>query len=322
MQKANRIMMITVSILLTLVLFTSTALSGTLAKYSTSEEQIYDTARVAKWGVTVRAWVDDDDKIRLKNAKATVTTSSTDQAMVTIKGLSMKPGDDFSDVIHFEITGSPEVKTRVRINMSVAYPKNADGNYYYTLKVPQGVASLSKDTYFVPIGFTFGAKDSTNTYVNNYVANPWRYCETTNPGSSNLGLNNTEKAIANGAKARLDVTSDIASSSWYFEKIFSPTAEGTEITFHPKNASGKVYDGTNGTTRIDINTFDMGFAYPFEWPPSDTELQNNPNKYVNFDKTTYPYSVDQLDQVGIYLSERGDCKVTITYTITVTQVEE
>lgn len=55
MRKANKIMMITVSVLLSAVLLTTSALSGTLAKYTTKGGAYSDGARVAKWGITVAA---------------------------------------------------------------------------------------------------------------------------------------------------------------------------------------------------------------------------------------------------------------------------
>lgn len=296
MRKANKIVMMTVAMLLSAVLLTTSALSGTLAKYVTSGGSHSESARVAKWGVTVRAWVDADDIARLRAAGATVTTSDTNEMMVSISNLKFKPGDDFSDVIHFEITGKPEVKAKVKFSVWVNYPKKS-GDYYYTLKVPSGVANLTEDTYFMPIGFTFGAVDTTGSYVNSYLAEPWRYHAGTNPGGSNLGLNNTENAIAAGVAAKMDVTKKNYDNSFSrgFEKTFAPTKD---IVFHPK---------TNSTVNknININQFDMGFAYPMEWPPAD--------------KTDYKYSPDQIDKIGMFLAEQETSTITITYKIEVVQ---
>ena len=54
MKKSNKMLMMIVSILLTLVLITTSVLSGTLAKYTTSTSSS-DRARVAKWGVVIEA---------------------------------------------------------------------------------------------------------------------------------------------------------------------------------------------------------------------------------------------------------------------------
>ena len=290
MRKANKILMMTVAMLLSAVLLTTSALSGTLAKYVTSGGSHSESARVAKWGVTVRAWVDDDDIARLRAAGATVNTSETDKAMVTITGLKLKPGDDFSDVIHFEITGKPEVKASVRVYTCVLYTDRV----YTAFEVPAGVAELDKKTWFIPIGFTFGVNGT-----NDYVAEPWRYYDKNNsPGSGEVGMNKTEAAIRNGVISKLDVQAGYVEEgdyNYYFHKTFDPTKD---IVFHPK---------TNGTVNknININQFDMGFAYPLEWPPAD--------------KTGYPYTPDQIDKIGMFLAERGTSTITITYKIEVVQ---
>ena len=58
MKKGNKILMIIVSLLLTLVLITTSVLSGTLAKYTTSSSSS-DSARVAKWGADIKITTSD-----------------------------------------------------------------------------------------------------------------------------------------------------------------------------------------------------------------------------------------------------------------------
>ncbi len=309
MRKANKIVMMTVAMLLSAVLLTTSALSGTLAKYVTSGGPHSESARVAKWGVTVRAWVNDNDIARLRAAGATVNTSETDKAMVTITGLKLKPGDDFSDVVKFEVSGSPEVKARVKLTVQIKHKNLSNGgnNYNYgSISVPAGVADLKKTTYFMPLGYTFGANNASDKYENNYFegTEPWRaYDESTteaNIKTSVVGVSVTEAALVVGAATKIDVTAVDAgtSSDSYFYKDFDPNIP---IALHPKNAKGTV------NKNISFNQFDMGFVYPLDWPPKDVSCA---------------YTADQLNTVSTYFGEVGKGQVEMLYTIEIIQIRE
>ena len=87
MRKANKIMMMTVSILLCLVLITSSVMSSTLAKYVTTGTAQSSTARVAKWGVNVDIKVDETALSKV-SSKATIDKSGTN-ATIEIKNLNI-----------------------------------------------------------------------------------------------------------------------------------------------------------------------------------------------------------------------------------------
>jgi hypothetical protein len=297
----------TVAILLSAVLLTTSALSGTLAKYVTSGGSHSESARVAKWGVTVRAWVDAGDIARLRAAGATVNTSETDKAMVTITGLKLKPGDDFSDVVKFEVSGSPEVKARVKLTVQIKHHNiKTNSNNYASISVPAGVADLKKTTYFMPLGYTFGANNASNKYENNYFegTEPWRaYDESTTEAdikTSVVGVSVTEAALVAGVATKIDVDAEDAgtSSDSYFYKDFDPNIP---IALHPKNAKGTV------NKNIKINQFDMGFVYPLDWPPKDVSCA---------------YTADQLNTVSTYFGEVGKGQVEMLYTIEIIQIRE
>lgn len=309
MRKANKIMMITVSVLLSAVLLTTSALSGTLAKYTTSATAHSESARVAKWGVTVEAWVDEEDTAILKSMDASVTTSSTETAMVTITGLKFKPGDDFSDVIHFRVTGNPEVKARVKVTVQIKYRDTSRDNKtsYTAVQVPAGVAGLEKTTYFMPLGFTFGAKNASGEYENNYFdgTQPWRSYQYSGGDfdtilkDTSIGVSVTEAKLVTGIAKKMDVKYEDAgtSSDSYFYKDFDPTIP---IVFHPKDSSGKVKES------VSTNEFDMGFIYPITWPPEGVSCD---------------YTTEQLDEIGTYFGNQGKCQPEIIYTIEVVQLK-
>lgn len=104
----KNVMMRLASFLLVAVLISTSAISGTYAKYVTSGES-KDSARVAKWGVTVSA----DYKDTFTRGYKLASTESTDDA-----GEASVWADAVVDVVapgtagalaDFEVTGTPEV---------------------------------------------------------------------------------------------------------------------------------------------------------------------------------------------------------------------
>lgn len=120
----KNLMMRAASVLLVAVMLTTCAISGTFAKYVTSDNAS-DTARVAKFGVEVTATGTLFDKNYLKAdsgngpagavvdpAQLTVVSSNSDKLVA--------PGTKNTDGITFELTGTPEVDVRVDIVVTQA----------------------------------------------------------------------------------------------------------------------------------------------------------------------------------------------------------
>ena len=97
--KKNKMMRIA-SVLLIAVLMTTCAISGTFAKYVTSAEGS-DTARVAKWGVTITA---NGDMFKT-NYDNTAISSVAEENIVA-------PGTS-GDLVAMTLSGTPEVKVEV-----------------------------------------------------------------------------------------------------------------------------------------------------------------------------------------------------------------
>lgn len=195
MQKINKIMMITVAVLLTLVLITSSAVSGTFAKYASTGESS-STARVAKWGITVKMTANMPDGFE-------PDLTSTDNAITfSANTLKMAPGRDYSNVIKLEFSGTAEVRLKVKIMANVVCDDAK-------LKVPATIAQ--KDTYFVPMGTTIKATEESAV---TYLSKPWFERPAT---SNNIG-SSLENAIASGFKNVAGFTA-VGSSA---EKEFAP----------------------------------------------------------------------------------------------------
>lgn len=128
------------SMLLVLVLLTTCVISGTFAKYVTSDSA-EDSARVAKWGVTVKAtdagtfekeYAADDSTFTL----ATNTVVSSDSVLA--------PGTK-GEFTRFDIAGTPEVAVRVTYVATVDLGdkwEDKDGNYYCPLVVTVGTTTI------------------------------------------------------------------------------------------------------------------------------------------------------------------------------------
>lgn len=147
----KNVMMRVASIMLVLVLMSSSVISGTFAKYVTSGEA-GDSARVAKWGVTVTASSDifadtyaaDDTSFTLE-----ANTVITSGAEAGIRDL-VAPGTKMEDVATLVIAGIPEVAARVK----------------YTADVTITGWTLADASFYCPLVFTL--EDSDGNLVANF----------------------------------------------------------------------------------------------------------------------------------------------------------
>ncbi len=122
--KKNKMMRFA-SALLVLTLLSTCAISGTFAKYVTTDSSA-DTARVAKFGVEIKAadnsnfdteYTTDDD-----GYEGTLSVQSSDTNKVVAPGTSSTPtsgNSEESGALTFTIKGTPEVATKVDIDMTV-----------------------------------------------------------------------------------------------------------------------------------------------------------------------------------------------------------
>ena len=269
MKKGNKILMIIVSILLTLVLITTSVLSGTLAKYTTSSSSS-DKARVAKWGVVIEA-----DYSAISSVEGVTVDTENDEMEISLGNFKMGPGDDFSNAIKFKIYGEAEVKLMVKIAADVSYNLNSTNNF----KVPKDIGGLTAETTVVPFGFTFGAlkADGTDAVPGGYVAAPCR-------------SGTVEKTIATNVAKKIDAEYKDASVDYAF-KEFEP---GDPIVLHPK-------ENENINKNIDINDFYLGFKWPetYKFNGSDANYEEVvewllDNKNPTFE-IKYIVTIEQLD---------------------------
>lgn len=161
-------------LLLVLTLITSCFVGGTFAKYTTSKTGS-DTARVAKWGVTVVAngdtfahkYTTDDQSVVATIANSVV--SSREQDMVVAPGTR-------GNMVGMTITGTPEVAVRVNYvadfkveNWTVGGEGNTS-KFYCPLQIKVGSTTIDGTKFDSKDLFEAAVNTEISTYSKNYAA--------------------------------------------------------------------------------------------------------------------------------------------------------
>lgn len=133
----KNVMMRLAAILLVCVLASTCGISGTYAKYVTDGNST-DTARVAKFGVTVTGsndifnkWYSTHDTDLTTEEAAIVGANS----VITSKGDNLLAPGTNGSLANFTITGTPEVAVRVTYDLTewTATGWEVDGNVYFPI---------------------------------------------------------------------------------------------------------------------------------------------------------------------------------------------
>ena len=124
----KNVMMRVASALLVAVLLSTCAISGTFAKYVTKETST-DSARVAKWGVTITA----ANKMFSDAYKDTEATWTADEDVDTItvqaktQGVKVVAPGTNGEFVDFTIAGTPEVDVEVTYTADLSLTNWTDG---------------------------------------------------------------------------------------------------------------------------------------------------------------------------------------------------
>lgn len=129
--KKNKMMRLA-SALLVLVLLTTCAISGTFAKYVTTQTGS-DNARVAKFGVVITAngsafadeYATDDENVVATIAKSVVNAGSVDEKNLVAPGTA-------GEMVAMTLSGTPEVAVEVKYEATLTLTgwEDAEGNFY------------------------------------------------------------------------------------------------------------------------------------------------------------------------------------------------
>lgn len=129
----KNVMMRLASFLLVAVLISTSAISGTYAKYVTKAEG-KEAARVAKWGVQVgvEGFSDKNDDGLFLTSYAKDSTTSIDTTVIA-KQKVIAPGTKNTEGITFTLTGTPEVAVKVDVVV-----KSSTGDKAVDVVLPEG----------------------------------------------------------------------------------------------------------------------------------------------------------------------------------------
>ncbi len=148
----KNVMMRVASVLLVAVMLTTCVISGTFAKYVTSGEAT-DSARVAKWGVTVTAngQMFTTEETGIVNSVTAKTVLSSNAENVVAPGMS-------GSLVSVELAGTPEVAVEVKYEATLVLN-------YWTIS---GVEYCP--IVFTVAGETYGTNDTDATHKSANVA--------------------------------------------------------------------------------------------------------------------------------------------------------
>ena len=167
--KKNKMMRIA-SVLLVAVILTTCAISGTFAKYVTSENGS-DSARVAKFGVEVTAngstfatEYDTDDTNVVGTIAKSVVSSDTKNLVA--------PGTK-DEMVKMTLSGQPEVAVKVTYDATVTLnDKWTDGtNFYFPLVIKVNNTAVDLSSATDAAGVQTAIEDAIEAYSKNYDPN-------------------------------------------------------------------------------------------------------------------------------------------------------
>ena len=272
MKKTNKIMMAAVSILLSLVLISTSLVSGIFARFVIKKDA--STAiTFTRFGVDVALDFSDDIKALCtdKNEDGILDqlVATVDKGVLTftLPDLKLAPGIDFTDAIRLNVTGNPGVDCKLRVDFSLKYSKKIVSNTETAFLIPMSIIdeTLTANRRLVPFGYTFGYKMSNATaYTDNITVKAWNINEWRGNDKSST------TAIAN----IVDLTSvnedSTGNCNYWLEKTLSANQD---VALHLKN-----------DPNVNINDIAFGFYWPFEHSENDYHIDNETLTTEDFNK--------------------------------------
>ena len=168
----KNVMMRLASFLLVAVLISTSAISGTYAKYVTTETGT-DSARVAKWGVTITA----NGSTFAKEYDTHDTTFTEVKSVISTDNV-VAPGTD-GDMVSMTLAGTPEVAVRISYKGAFDISDNwvdGEGNYYCPLviTIKNGVSDVGVKfdgrAYASAADFETSVNNAIGAYSKDYPA--------------------------------------------------------------------------------------------------------------------------------------------------------
>ena len=154
-------------LLFALVLITSCFVSGTFAKYVTTGDG-YETARVAKFGVTMSVATDKAFKQTYDTDNDSISTTITNSVDSNGHENLVAPGTKGSNFVVLSISGTPEVAVNVKIEASGTDVFLKAGDY------PDLTTAAGRDTFhlaadYYPITYTLTKTGATAPVIEGHL---------------------------------------------------------------------------------------------------------------------------------------------------------
>ena len=326
MRKINKIMMATVSILLTLVLISSCVLSGIFAKYVTSKTAS-SQMQFEKFGVTVDMIVDEaklrsvlgaDCAVNLKSptqaekdaGKVWLETSTPDQIKagintVTIRNLALKPGDDLTDFVVFTIGGTANVKCKMTVDVDIAYDIE---NFHIPMDKAKEFGWIfdDRECYAIPLGFSYDFSAEDGTKSESYEVCPYESLACGDLIEYQLYYDRIRYTMAkNPSNAPMDPKVSFYYSDdkkeCYFEKEFDV---GSEVCILAN-------DNENDYNKVAVTNM----KYGIEWPEQATA------KFFTDYYNITNYGNINFNEIDSYIASEKQPTIDLSYTVRVEQLD-
>ena len=198
--------------LLVLTLLSTCMVAGTFAKYTTSADGS-DTARVAKFGVTVTANSDTMFEKKYATDDTAAKQASIDNSVTATENV-IAPGTK-GEMTKVALSGTPEVAVKVSYDgtLTLGDGWTVEGSYYCPLKITVNDETISGLDYASADEFESAVKAKIAAYSKSYApgTNLGVNSEGTTPQNDRLAISWAwDYADATGQKANQDNTKDTA----------------------------------------------------------------------------------------------------------------
>lgn len=209
----KNVMMRLASFLLVAVLISTSAISGTYAKYVTTDNGT-DKARVAKWGVTI-----DVEGSLFETAYK--DTPVTDDSIMTVKAFDssdvVAPGTKNDNGMIITLTGTPEVDTQIAFAITADKDVVLPAGTYKDYTSADETATFTLDAEYRPIKFTLTNAAGTAVVDKGSLADVEAYLEHAAVSKIYDANTNLATAIAGGDAGTLKLTWE-----WAFDAANNP----------------------------------------------------------------------------------------------------
>lgn len=308
MRKANKIMMMTVSILLSLVLITSSVMSSTLAKYVTAGSASSNTARVAKWGIAISTAKTNLSSVYKKDNEIVVQSSAS---MNPRTGL-LAPGTRGA-LTYFSISGDPEVSYKLDFSGEIAI-----GEGFSTI-----VDEIGRTIDYFPIAIYLCRYDydangnETKTVVSKHCV--VRLTPDSDPDMTPKLADDQDESWDGKWRMSFFESSGNASKRWAVidNMVGGLNSSNSSHGYSLNNA----FDVNKGATESINSIYAVEWEWAYQMSPTSPSGINTGNAQKGEGDNTYHYQTRELDtQLGEMMLESPErFQISLSFSVSVTQ---